>query len=53
MCRSLNSPFYHSFAKMETLDAGNVSCDGLTDEPVNLEAVPADENDSCYAILVQ
>ncbi len=41
------------YAKMETLDAGNVSCDGLTDEPVNLDAVPADENDSCYAILVQ
>lgn len=41
------------YAKMETSGAGNASCNTLTGDPVDLSQPPADDTDSCYAILVQ
>ncbi|MFH1284184.1 MAG: type II secretion system protein [Candidatus Peregrinibacteria bacterium] len=41
------------YAKMETIDAGNVSCAALVANDASLVTAPASATDSCYAILTQ
>lgn len=41
------------YARMETEGAGNVSCDALGNDAVDLSVAPGGDDDSCYAILVQ